>query len=119
MCYKVPHASEPWRTGGYGRTMFSCSSLGPLLSPPPVQAWSRRDDDGPLGVVEGTNGMQEAPGKDGATARASSFGSSRQRRALQGHPRSMALSASQSQDGVPSFRPGSCAQGQCSSGQVS
>lgn len=85
--------------------MLSWSSLGPLLSPSPVQAWNGRNDS-PLGVVEVTNGMQEALGKDGATARASRFGGSRQRRALQGHPWSVVLSASQSQDGVPRFRPG-------------
>lgn len=44
--------------------MLSWSSLGPLLSPSPVQAWNGRNDS-PLGVVEVTNGMQEALGKDG------------------------------------------------------
>lgn len=69
---------EPWRTGGHGRTELSWPSLGPLLSPSPVQTWNRRNDS-PPGVVEGTSGKQETPGKDGATTIASRFGGSRQK----------------------------------------
>lgn len=84
--------------------MLSWSSLGPLLSPSPVQAWNGRNDS-PLGVVESPMGCKRPWGKMGPPPEPPGLEAAGER-ALQGHPWSVVLSASQSQDGVPRFRPG-------------